>query len=928
MKKKLKIKPKKMPDGGKAPIKGTKEQYNSYLDSLNLYKAYQEQLKYNPPQDIKQSFIATHLDPSSAVYDDNVNAQKHFRNASAKEKLNWFKDNPTDYWHNEKQFREEVPEDAPLIDFYKNLTFSTPTKTGLWTTPDLHNSTIAPTDVYFGGNDISNAAWNPVFKKPVQPIQYDGDNTGSRSKPTIIGTKQKFTKPVQPIIYKPEENVMTQEQARVYQITHPNITWDIQHGGYKAIENRPKEQPIPMNRMEISSIHTNCPECDEWAKIVKKYNGDGSSPEAMRDIEKHNKLYPQYGNIETVPFKPGSYFTREQQGQEVGGKEYFDKKTGKKLMGNGGKLLKYLPPDVSRPSMIDPFTGESKSEYKMGFEVGGKEVTLPTVWQDPPFVNASQHSGDEAFQRFKDTGEHMGIHDTWQEGDIDAWRRTAKYNFLSNPVESSSSGEYTSYPKMQKGGTTSLDSLNAYNKSREQLKGFKEKQSYNNLYQDSFLTKPVGWKENYYYKIKPSEGDIFEIDSGTYYNLNIQPDSMAVLKQSERFNNSLGEHAVKNIPLYPKPTQQKENGGEIMKNKKKLKLKKAGNGDDLGFPSKNGYQHIGANDPFFGELQYNPNTDKFATPWDSEKMWEMGNQEYYSNKYAKPTSRIYSYGQQSLNSQNDLLNEPIQKIQDNSTISNNNLQNTSGNLGNPYQYSTVNPNILGNNVPNTKQVMNFPIADYQYDERKWATPSAPTGMEGKTQVKDIKPFVNSPKNNQAPEFAMPNIFSNNFYFNKANKYRNQAIKDFSTIGHDQMPVSAPTQNAQGQFVGSKNGGRIMQDGGYTDPFTLAGGISNAVLADINTAKGFTDIFGTMKMNQQVKGIENQQRRQNLISQFENPTPQFSGGWGGNQPLEGAYVPVGKYGMEVNDYKHYNQGGMANDIVHAPELKGYFRKRKV
>lgn len=35
--------------------------------------------------------------------------------------------------------------------------------------------------------------------------------------------------------------------------------------------------------------------------------------------------------INLIPFKAGTYFTREQQGQETGGKEYFDKKTGKKL---------------------------------------------------------------------------------------------------------------------------------------------------------------------------------------------------------------------------------------------------------------------------------------------------------------------------------------------------------------------------------------------------------------------------------------------------------------------------------------------------------------------------------------------------------------------------------------------------------------------
>tara|TARA_R110000868_G_scaffold1729_5_gene13943 strand:+ start:36842 stop:39934 length:3093 start_codon:yes stop_codon:yes gene_type:complete len=191
--------------------------------------------------------------------------------------------------------------------------------------------------------------------------------------------------------------------------------------------------------------------------------------------------------------------------------------------GGGGKL-KYLPPDVSRPSMIDPFTGESKSEYKMGFEVGGKEVTLPTVWQDPPFVNASQHSGDEAFQRFKDTGEHMGIHNTWQEGDIDAWRRTAKYNFLSNPVESSSSGEFTSYPKLEykNGGL-----LKAQNGLNTPIKGTKE-QYYR--WRDS---SDLNLYTNLQHQLEPSWS---VIQGNALQNLGIGQDSEFAKNQHRLFN--------------------------------------------------------------------------------------------------------------------------------------------------------------------------------------------------------------------------------------------------------------------------------------------------------------------------------------------------------------------------------------------------------
>jgi len=286
-----------MQQGGQVrpPIRGTREQYNAYQDSLNLYKAYQEQLKYNPPQDVKQSFAATHFKPTDRVYKENVDARDNFRNSTPTQKLKWFEESPVDYWHNEKQFRQDVPEDAPLIDFYKNLTFSTPTKTGLWTTPDLFNSKIAPVDIYFGGNKLNNAAWNPVFKKPVQPIQYDGDNSNYRSKPTIIGTSQKF-KLVQPIIYQPQD----EDFQKV-----------IQDGNNRAGMNFKLKTKQKQN---IENIQ-------------------------LRQLE---QLQIQLINqeLQKVPFS--DYFSRPRQSQESGqGKtDYFDKKTGK-LLGtykNGGKV--------------------------------------------------------------------------------------------------------------------------------------------------------------------------------------------------------------------------------------------------------------------------------------------------------------------------------------------------------------------------------------------------------------------------------------------------------------------------------------------------------------------------------------------------------------------------------------------------------------
>ena len=54
----------------------------------------------------------------------------------------------------------------------------------------------------------------------------------------------------------------------------------------------------------------------------------------------------------------------------------------------------------SRPSYTDA-SGEERSEYKIGVEIDGKEYVIPTVW------DGEQHTQDEAYERFIETGEHM-----------------------------------------------------------------------------------------------------------------------------------------------------------------------------------------------------------------------------------------------------------------------------------------------------------------------------------------------------------------------------------------------------------------------------------------------------------------------------------------------------------------------------------------
>jgi hypothetical protein len=120
-------------------------------------------------------------------------------------------------------------------------------------------------------------------------------------------------------------------------------------------------------------------------------------------------------------------------------------------MPNGGSILledydktmapkqgNYLLPDINRPSYIDS-EGGRRSEYKMGFNIDGKETLLPTV------VNGKQLTNDEAVQRYKDTGLNMGKYENPIEAEYYSRLRTARYNMLEDPIR------FTS-PEFKKGG--------------------------------------------------------------------------------------------------------------------------------------------------------------------------------------------------------------------------------------------------------------------------------------------------------------------------------------------------------------------------------------------------------------------------------------------------------------------------------------------
>jgi hypothetical protein len=169
---------------------------HSYLDSANLYKAHIKQLEINPryvPQRPAESHTTKLSEKDAAKIKAKLAKVQTLTKKQQHEDILKEVKNPKIGFLDEEKFKKENPKDAALIDYYKTLTFSTPTYTGIWNTPDLVNESIAPTGIYLGG------AINPVYSEPVEKVIYTGPSTDYekfRSVPTIRGTNIKFKPPL------------------------------------------------------------------------------------------------------------------------------------------------------------------------------------------------------------------------------------------------------------------------------------------------------------------------------------------------------------------------------------------------------------------------------------------------------------------------------------------------------------------------------------------------------------------------------------------------------------------------------------------------------------------------------------------------------------------------------------------------------------
>jgi len=656
MGKKLKIKSKKkMPDGGKVPIKGTKEQYQAYQDSLSLYNFGEKAKKLMDaaPLEKKGKIKANGLENpkfnGEYIYSPLSNLESNPQIGIPSSYVDKFtgktlrklelKQIPLGKMPN--QFGTNISEEYMFEDMPKNYNLYKNLPVGFDYSVGEYNRSRNTEKV--NGKLVKDTGWR--VEKDTREIK---KTNHWDSKSEEYYATPNFTKPVQPIIYQPEQRNMFGEDrvgngknSAMIPSSDPSRV-----DGNTYFDNKGRPQKLMYNPGDINYFR-------EIEQPIQLNRQEGLLPSNQPNLE-----------FNPIPYKKGSYFTREQQGQEVGGKEYFDKKTGKKLEFGGQINELDMTKNGKKIKLKKAQNGFGGKEYNVGVPEG--------MFRDPK------------------TGELTYRNPNY----INQWGNNQK-------------------------------SQQRINRGR---------------------------------------------------------------MRSDKMNDAIATNSLKNMQISPE-----------------------------------------------------------------EDMWYNGN-----------------------------------------------FQNTPGNMQSPWNYQ---PN--SQQTYNAPQVDNWQMPQYQLNERKWATPSAPTGMENKTQVKDLQPFNTTFKNsNNNTEFSL-GISASPFddpYSRKAKYYRKQATENFSQIDNTQVP-----QN-QG-LIGSKWGGKVMQNGGNAQ--NIVGGISNAMLADINDAKSYINTFGTFGVNQQVQGIENQARRENLVSQYENQSPQFSGGWGGMQPLEGAYIPVGKYGGKY---------GFGGDITHGHQLE--------
>lgn len=161
----------------------------SYNDSLNLYKAYEFQKANFRPGYEKW------LEEMGATFPGGKEALRKARELNtgkplAKQLLN--KENKkTSYKPNtpDSDYDPLLLEEKPIIDYYKSLIGNNKNyRIGMHSSPDLWHKNIKSIGEYYDGG------WSPIYKKPVQTVEFKQPSATENKQTTGVGTTQTVTK--------------------------------------------------------------------------------------------------------------------------------------------------------------------------------------------------------------------------------------------------------------------------------------------------------------------------------------------------------------------------------------------------------------------------------------------------------------------------------------------------------------------------------------------------------------------------------------------------------------------------------------------------------------------------------------------------------------------------------------------------------------
>jgi hypothetical protein len=350
--------------------------YRSYQDSLNLY---------NQGEKFKNLFIKSNL------YHPNPEIEKLKITSSDKEKIHPFgsivgsgiskyiKDNGPSY----------IAISNKKIQPVKNLVFTrkeSDTKTRK-EARDIINRTGTLGDLSWIGHGVQQ------YKKPVQPVIYEPNNTFEDNEGNIVSSG----------INKPT-------------------------GKPQLVQMIKRNENVPQQLNPLSIINTReIPEQDSL-KVTEPIDYN------------QNKL----NLTKSLPLEEGTYFTRENQLQEIGGKRYVDKKTGKLIgeMKNGNfeynPLWLEMNPDLKNevaefkkggkttqePNQFIPIMEQKEQQY--GLPKGLLKGVAQTESNFNPNAVSEKSGATGLMQFMPQTAKQYGIDPTDPIQSIDASARMLK----------------------------------------------------------------------------------------------------------------------------------------------------------------------------------------------------------------------------------------------------------------------------------------------------------------------------------------------------------------------------------------------------------------------------------------------------------------------------------------------------------------------